>query len=384
MNRHVLLLVLIIILSILLTGCWSYREVDSLYIIAGIAIDKVPDTNLYTITSEFINIMENKMTKEYESLLLENKGESIFDAVEGMIRISAKRPYWQHATTIIISDQVAREGIMPFLDVIVRNKQPRLYINVYISKEKTARQILETKSFSTDIRSYELDIMVNENKHFVTVPALKVYEVINQLEIPKVHIVLPTVMSFDNNGTMTNLLSGGAIFSQGKLVGYLDEEDVIPYLFIRDKVKAGNLKVKTKENNPKNIIVLDVFDSSTKIKPIYGNEMIGFDIKVNADVSIAELTTMTDYISEGGREELKGIAEAELEEQIKAHIEDIQDTYGFDIFGFGSIIRQRNPKLWKQIEKDWDQIFTELDFTIKCDITIKDSGHIIKPLKVVD
>lgn len=384
MNRHVLLLVLIIILSILLTGCWSYREVDSLYIIAGIAIDKVPDTNLYTITSEFINIMENKMTKEYESLLLENKGESIFDAVEGMIRISAKRPYWQHATTIIISDQVAREGIMPFLDVIVRNKQPRLYINVYISKEKTARQILETKSFSTDIRSYELDIMVNENKHFVTVPALKVYEVINQLEIPKVHIVLPTVMSFDNNGTMTNLLSGGAIFSQGKLVGYLDKEDVIPYLFIRDKVKAGNLKVKTKENNPKNIIVLDVFDSSTKIKPIYGNEMIGFDIKVNADVSIAELTTMTDYISEGGREELKGIAEAELEEQIKAHIEDIQDTYGFDIFGFGSIIRQRNPKLWKQIEKDWDQIFTELDFTIKCDITIKDSGHIIKPLKVVD
>lgn len=382
MNRYILILILLIS-CIFLTGCWSYREIDSIYIVAGIGIDKIPDTNQYNITAELINVVENKVEKNFESVLLETKGDTIFDAATKMVRISAKRLYWAHATSVIISEEVAREGIMPFLDLIARNEEGRLSTNIFISKEESAKKILELKSFSTDIRSYELGIMVNESKHLVKVPALKTYEVINELSIPKVHIVLPTVISFNNNGVDTNLLSGGAVFEEGKLVGFLDEDDIVPYLFIRDQIESGTLNVKTKEKNPQNTIILEIYESKTKINPRYETENIGFDIKIKTEVTIAELTTMTDYISLEGRERLKVLAEESLKNQIEKLIKEVQEEFGFDIFGFGNIIRQRNPKLWKGIENDWDSIFMDADFNIVCDIHIRNSGHFLKPIQVV-
>ena len=70
----------------------------------------------------------------------------------------------------------------------------------------------------------------------------------------------------------------------------------------------------------------------------------------------------------------------ELQYQIKY----VKKKFGFDIFGFGNIIRQRNPKLWKVIENDWDSIFMDIDFNIVCDIEIRNSGYSLKPIKVVN
>lgn len=383
MNKSIKILI-ILISCLLLTACWNYREINSLYIVAGAAIDKSPNTNQYNLTTELVNIKENIKEQSFESLLLESKGDSILNSVRKMVRVSAKKPYWAHATTIIISEEVAREGIMPFLDLIARDYETRLDSNIYISREKTAKEILELQSLSTDIRSFELAIMVNQSMHLVKTPALKAYQVINGLAIPKVHIVLPTVMSFSNNGENTNLLSGGAVFSKGKLVGFLDQENIIPYLFITNRIKEGILNVKTGNDNPNDTIILEVFDSNTKIKPIYDSEKLGFDIFIKARGTIAEVTTMTDYISPKGRKNLKILAEKSLKAEIENNIKHVQKEFGFDIFGFGNIIRQKNYKLWEQIEKDWDYIFMNLDLNIHCDIEIRNSGHFLNPIKVVD
>jgi spore germination protein KC len=226
--------------------------------------------------------------------------------------------------------------------------------------------------------------MINESKHLVKVPILKTYEVINALAIPKFHIVLPTVVSYSNDGKDTNQLSGGSVFNKGKLVGFLKEEDIIPYLFIKNKVESGILNIKAPKANPDDIIILKIFGSNTKITPKYGDETIGFDVIVKTDVSIGELTTMTDYISTQGRENLKILAEESLEKEIVNFIKNIQDEFGFDIFGFGNIIRQRNPKMWTVVENDWDSIFMDMDINVVCDIQIKNSGYTLKTIKVVD
>lgn len=217
MNRYIPIIIILII-CLLLTGCGSYKEIDSFYIVAGMGVDKVPGSNQYKITIELVNIMENREDKSFESLLLEAEGDSVFDAVSKMIRISAKRPNWAHATSVIISEDAAREGIAPFIDLISRNEDGRLSMNIFISRGRTAKEILQMKSFSTDIRSFELEIMVNESNNLVKVPVVNTNELINALSIPKVHSVLPTVVSFNNNGTDTIQLSGGAIFADGKLV----------------------------------------------------------------------------------------------------------------------------------------------------------------------
>ncbi len=383
MNRYIFA-IFILLSCFLFTGCWNYREIDSIYIIAGIAIDKVADREEYNVATEFVSIKENQRGEGFESVILETKGESIADAVTKMIRVSAKQPYWGHTTSIIIGEEVAREGIMPFLDLFSRSGEARLGTNVYIAQGKSAKEVLTREGLSTDVKSYELSIMVNETKYLVKVPLLKVHEIINDLAIPKIHIVLPTIKAYDNDGKITNLLSGGGVFSQGRLVGFLDDKDMLAYLFIKDMVKAGVLNIKTGIENPQDVIILQILDSDTKIKPIYGYETIGFDISIKTDTAIWELTTMTDYISPEGRKKLKELAEKSLEKEIKDHIKDVRKEFGFDIFGFGNIIRQRNNKLWRNIEDDWDSIFMDTDINVNCDIEIRNSGDSSKPIKVVD
>ena len=386
MNKY-LSMFLIIIPCLILTGCWSYREIDSLYVIAGIGIDRVPDSKQFNITVELVNIKEDGSRQEeqkFESELLEIKGSSIFDTIRKIIRISSKKPFLAHATVIIVGEEVAREGIVSLLDLIASNEEPRLDISVFVSRGKSANEILNMKSLSTEILSFELSTAINENEKLMRIPVLRAYQIINALSVPKTGIVLPVVTSFNSGGTDLTILSGGAVFKADKLVGFLEQGEIIPYLFIKNKIRSDVLDIETEGTSSNGTATLEVYKNRTKIKPVYGAENISFDINIETEVTLVELDTMTNFISPSGRTELKKLSEKNLEKKIENLIEKAKEDFRFDIFGFGNIIRQRDPKLWKDLEENWDSVFLNTDFNVNCKIRIKNSGHTLKPVKAVD
>ena len=79
MNKFLSIL-LIIISCFIFTGCWSYREINSLYIIAGIGIDKVPNSEQFNITAELVNIKETEADRKIRrsSLLVRNRRQLHF------------------------------------------------------------------------------------------------------------------------------------------------------------------------------------------------------------------------------------------------------------------------------------------------------------------
>lgn len=383
MNKSFRLLILIVFCTFL-TGCWNYQELNNSYIVAGVAIDKSEDPGLYDVTIESVNMKDTDYEPNMQSYKIETMGEGIFDAVRDMIKISSKKLYWSHVRTLVVSEDVARDSILPTLDWIARDQEPRLAMDIYISRANTAKEIFDSESFATDIRSFELDVMINENENLINVPTKKVYELINDLALPKTHTVLPVIEIDSIHGKMTNVLCGGAVFNNDRLVGFLDNEDILPYLFIKNKVNGGLINVKDEEV-PNDDVILEIFKNKTRVNPIITEENISFDIEIYTDVTIGELKTETDYISkpEPGRDDLKKLAEENLESDIIEVIKKVQSQFGLDIFGFGNIIRQRNPKLWKTIEDDWDTIFMDLDVNVKSDIHIRNSGHFSKPIEVV-
>lgn len=374
-------LLIIIISSMLFTGCWNYSEIDNLYIVSGFAIDKGVEKK-YLITTELINIRTSQVNQEFESLLIELEGDTIFETIRSMIRISSRKLFWSHASSVIVSHQVAEEGIAPIIDWLSRDQEPRLNMDLYISKEKTAAETLKSMSYSTDITSFELESMSNRNKDVVKTPILKIYEIVNELAHPKTSLFLPTVLLYNNIGDKTVLLAGGAVFKGDKLIGYVDQNDVVYYLLIRDKFNEGFLKIdmNKRENEA---VVLEVQKSKIKVSPNYGEE-ISFTIDVDLNVGIIEMTTDVDYINEPGRSHFIEVAQKQIEQNVKDVIGKIQEDFGVDIFGFAAIVKQRNPNLWKEIEQDWDMIFKDLDVEVNCNIKIKNSGHLKAPIKVVN
>lgn len=383
MNKFFCLLLTIILTTFFLTGCWNYREVDRLALMAGLAVDKSSSGNGYELTAEVIDITSSDKSPTFNSTRIQSYGLTIFDAIRNTINVSAKALYWSHATTVIVSKEVAKDGISPVLDWIIRDSEPRLSIYILVSKENTAKEILSAKSLSTEIRSFEIKDMIVSNKRLSKVPNIQIHDLANIISAKGFYPVIPTVEEAINENQITMVLSGGAILEGDSLAGFIGLEDVKSYLFVRDKVEGGLLTTNLNENSSKSKpdVTLEIFKNKTKVTPILSNGKLSIDIQVKTEVGIGELGTYIDIMNKASLEKIKSASESSLEKALLGTIKKVQEDFGLDIFGFGNTVKENMPKLWKEIEKDWDEIFKELKVNVKADIHIRGSSHLSKPVK---
>ena len=142
---------------IILCGCWNYREVDTLAIVAGMAIDKDMVTNKYIITTEIITTQAQGVSSIISSELFSSEGDSIFDAVRDLIAKTGLRLFWSDAKVVIVSDSIAKEGIIPAIDWTNRSNFVRPDMWLLVSNGNTAAEILKTKVKLNEVTSFHLD-----------------------------------------------------------------------------------------------------------------------------------------------------------------------------------------------------------------------------------
>lgn len=381
MKTRMLFLILLIINATLFSGCWNYREINKLSIVAGMAIDK-SETGNFKITIEIIDLHESGRESKIKSKLIETDGDTLFDAVRNAVKITAPRLYFGHMDIVIISQEIAREGIIEILDFLSRDAEPRLSIDLLVSKEKTAKEILSSQSITTEIRSYEIDEMLDMENALSKSSKVEVYQFINALPCEGISPVLPTVHITENAGVKTSELSGMAIFKGDKLLGFLDLEETKYFLFITDKIKGGLLVLK---NIPEAIhvnISLEIFKNKTKVKPVYSNGKVSISIETKTQVTLGEQGTRENFTNESGRLMLEKDAEEMLRTNITKVIKKVQKDFDVDVFGFGSTVNTDMPTLWKEIRKDWNTIFKDLDVNVNTTIEIQNSALLSKPIKV--
>jgi len=380
MKKRVKIL-LIFFLSLTLTGCWNYSEINDSVIVAGAAIDKAED-NQIRLTVELVEIDEYSLEQNFKSLIVEATGNGFMDTSRALIRTVAKKLYWGHATSIIISKEIAQEGISEILNWIIRDQEPSPAIEIYVSTEDTAAEILNTEGLSSSIKSFEIKITSDQIKDLLRFPILKSYQIVNGISKPYTHIALPTIKTTSIKEVKTPFLSGAAVFEHDKMKGVLSENDVRAYLFIKDEVTRGLITI----NDPSNGIdngTFEILRTNTIVKPNYSGESLSFDVNIHSYVTIVELLTNSTFASVEGRNNLENIVAENMKNEIEGVINKVQKEYGLDIFGFGDIIYQRNPKLWKEISNDWSSIFKDLKVNVNVNIEIKNSGHLIKDIEVM-
>ena len=157
-------MILLWILS--LTGCWNYDEVEDSAIVSGIAIDKGSEGNGYLVTTEIYNFSGSGKENKIESKRIAIEGKTLPDAVKNAVKISPKKLYWGHSDIVIISQEIAKEGILPVVDALIRAFEPRIQMNILVSKEKTAKEILEDQSVTSS--AAEIEKMIIADKKFLS------------------------------------------------------------------------------------------------------------------------------------------------------------------------------------------------------------------------
>ena len=195
MRSKLFLILILIILMMILSGCWNYKDIEDMVIAAGMAVDKDEDSGDYLLTIEVVNNQPSGQGSESESksVLIESEGKTIFDAMRNAIMKSGKKIFWGHCKLIIISESIAREGIIPVLDMMWRDAETRPDIWTLISKEKTAGEIYKSKSELEDIISFYLDETINSVDSIPKFVADNYMDFISKLSVYNNSVVAPVV-----------------------------------------------------------------------------------------------------------------------------------------------------------------------------------------------
>lgn len=364
-----------------LSGCWNYREVDKLVIVAGIAIDKNFATNKYLLTFETLKPSGGKEGK-IESEKIETDGDSIFDAIRNAIKISGKKLYWSHAETVIISKDVAKEGILPILDLLSREREPRLNLMLVVSKAETAKEILTKKAVAGEITSFSIDQIIKGSTDSTKSIHTELYNAIHDIEQEGKSISLPTVSVIKNIDKETLDVSGVALFKKDKLVGFLSDIETKPFLYAKDNVKGGLLYFKVITDAGNTGVTLEVSKSTSKTKATYEGGKIVINIDINTEAIIAELDSAEDLLDEKGIETIKYVAQKNIENDVENIIKKVQSEYDTDVFGFGKLVKESMPSHWREVKGDWDNYYKNLDVKVKSKVDITGSAEIKSPVKV--
>lgn len=377
--RRMLSVQISLLLLLSITGCWNYTEVDDMAIVAGVAIDKNKEDGKLQLTAEIVDTTGGKDRNQSGFRMLSLSGDTMFEIVRNMISLTGKKLFWSHSKSIIVSKEIARDGLIKALDWYSRDTETRSDVFIFVSGEKTAHEVLDLNKATQTVLSFELAQMMRDEKHVGSAPVVEIWDFIDKLETVGKSAIAPIISIHDENGKKTERVDGTAIFKKDRMVGSLNGDETKSALFVKNKIQGGVLEVGNKDGIPS--YSLEILGSRTKLKPRIVEGKVLMQIHTDTQVGLDEVMTHEGFQKDETTQDIEARASEQLQTNILAVIHKVQQEYGADIFGFGEVIHAYHPKLWAEIKGQWPEEFVQVDVTVRSKVTIESSAKTKRAIK---
>lgn len=373
--KIIVLIILIIFNTSICSSCWNYREINDMSLILGLAIDKTK--GMYKLTGKMLLASTDQQDgSTLRHIFIDSEGVTIFDAVRNFILKDGKKVYFGHLLYIIISEKIAKDHIDEIMDFFMRDDEVREDMWLFIAPEPyTSQEVLHKGLAHKELASYVKDTTENVNNISKFNPT-KLYEFVDCINSTGKDGTIPliTLISAIQDG-QSAYIKGCAVFNKARMVGTLTGDEAKALMVITNKEKGGVLPVIYNDNEIISKVSLELSKTKTKITPIYHDDSITLKIKTDTTASIGEImNTKVKVVDKSGREKLIQAAESTIKANLENIVNKAQKELKSDIFGFGEIIKNTNPDLWKQIEDDWNDIFQDLQVEISSTVKITGSA----------
>ncbi len=378
-------IIILLILCLFLCGCGNYRELNQIAIITGIGIDKKDDN--YEVSMLIANAGKSETSsKEGESkpTVYSGKGSSLIEATKEVDRKTPKQLYFGHINVVLISEDIAKEGFLNVADWLLRNPESRKKFYLLMTKDKTAKEVLEIVSPLEAFPSQNIGTLMESNEETQAIASSITYsDFINNILNEGLEPVLPSITvagSSKEGESKANLdktspssylkLETLAIFKGDKFQDYTNANDSKLINILKNTVKQSVFTInydKTKVNfNMKNI--------KSKIT-IQNNQK--FNIKVKGDATLAEINSNTNLNDEKIINNIESKLNNQITKDINNLIKKLQTKYKSDILGLGNMIYKNYPDTWQKIKNNWnDTYFPKAQINIQTDIQLVSTGSL--------
>lgn len=354
MKKFVLIIITLFILLIS-SGCYNYKEINDMAIVSSIGIDKDNKNDKYIVSAQIMNSKESEDSEDSQITVYTKEGDTVHEALRNITLKSPRKLYGNHLSKIVLSEEVAKEGIDNILDIFNRITEVRNEFIITIVKEDKASDVLKvlTTTESIPAEYVKLSLKIADKTSGLTY-ATKLDEFISLYLKKGIDPVVP-VLKIDkkekkgttiNNITTTNPISkivieDLAVTNKGKLETYLKNEEIIGYNFLRNQIQKMIIPVKCDdENNYASILILK---NKTKSNAAKKDNKYIINFNINSEAIITEYNCKKDLTDEKIIKKLEKDTEKKIKRYIKKSLNKQKETKG-KFLGLERIIYLDYPK----------------------------------------
>lgn len=380
----------VLVVPLLLTGCWDRREINDAAFVAATAFDK--EEGKYRVTVQ-IPLPEQMgvnsggggggggSTSGAKPWYVDSElGDTIKESNVQQQRSLSRQLQFSHRRVFLIGEELAKDGVAPIIDILGRVPQNRLTTLMLVTKG-SARDILSaetpTEQFPAEaIREIAQNSMKKPKtlKHFIQV-------ILSEGIDPALPIISldQTKPGLERQSEIKIKLDGLAVFNGSKLSGFLKGEEASGMLLAMNQAKSPIISVPSPDKSGN--IAVQLLENESRIIPVLKNNQLTLLVQIRAKGTIVE--NLSKYNAGDSNNNLNQV-EHVINQKVKANIEKsvktLQHQYHSDPIGFGDAIYRKYPKLWKKYRNNWYDHYSRLKVVVEPLIQLKNTGAAVSPL----
>lgn len=379
-----LIFVLLILLPLLLTGCWNNRDLNETNIVAGLGLDRTEEGKIL-LTVQVVEPAAIQSTSsgkgkgggaQPKPVFVESyEGDTVFEALRGMLSKVDNKLFASTAQVLILGERLSQEGINEALDFFQRDHEVEYKMDVLVAKGVTPKEILEMEIDMDSIPAVYVKGTIENTVSRGTVKRTLLIDLVKDICCSGRQLAIGQITKAGEKEVGTE---GTAVFRDAKLVGWLDSYETRGYLFAIGKVESTIINIPA--DNGK--IAMEIIRSKGKVNVEFENgEPTRLTVKVGLEANVGEYEGKGKMDSSDSLQKLEELLDEEVKKEIKAALDRTQKDYSSDIFGFGTQVHKYHPQYWKEAKEQWNNTFSKLPADIKVDAKIRRTGVIKGPIK---
>jgi len=385
--KKITVCVLLSLMLMLLSGCWNNRNITDLSIVTAIGLDKAADGNI-ELTLQMIaplnqsssQLVPALSTSSSSALIVSAEGATVFDAVRNVIPKVSKKAYFSQVRLIVISEDIAREGLDNIWGFFERDHEMEKTVRVIVVKNDTAKSILEVSSSASRLSGVEIADTI-DNEAFGKNIKIEGFKVSEFLSKPLTGLLIGVI---DPNGAeeLTEMkVEGGAVFKNAKLAGFLDNDEARGYLFASNQTRSTILTIANPKE-PGKLVSIEVIGSKSKLTANLEHGKPKLGIKIKAFGNIGDEQGSSDLTNFDAVKILESESEELIAENIRDMLKKSQQTYDIDLLNFNDMLYKHHYYDFEKIKENWNELYADADISVNVEFTINRTGLITKPAYV--
>jgi len=385
MNR--LKFLILLLMPLLLTGCYNYQELNDLAITTGLSIDYDKETEEFKVIAQVINPVKEqdaKSSNETSFINYESKGKSLREAIRTIVLDSPKRLYGSQMQILILSENVLYEKLPDIIDFFIREPELRPEFKIIIAKDDKALEGISIQTLLDDLSSSNiLSSLEVQSERIGITTVVSLNELANMYLNPYLEIVLPSMIvkgNIEEGINKENLsttkdettieISTTGVFKDNKFLGYLTEEESKTLNLIRGDIKNTIINMDIEDG----FVVFEPNNIKANIKAIPKENKIKMTISGLAKVK--EITGLMDLNNTKEVEKLQKDFNKLTEDMVLKTFTSIREKYNTDVFKFRDLYYKTDYKYFKENQSNWyEEAFPNLILEVTSEIELYEKGN---------